>query len=111
MWTYEIPPVDACWELLPSVADIAAKLARADAEELSGKGNCGFPSCEEFLDHWVKAKILAESAGWEGDFSKGPVVLWFPNGWRFDYGFAFKHSNNGDTYVVSPVELPYLKTA
>lgn len=110
MWTYEIAPIDTRWELLPFVADVAAQLARADALELSGKGDSGFPSCDEFLDAWVKAKMLAETAGWQGDCTQGPVVFWLPGDTDFDFGFVFKQNDNGATFVVSPRELPYLES-
>ncbi|MBV7459475.1 MULTISPECIES: hypothetical protein [unclassified Acidovorax] len=109
MWTYEIAPIDFRWELLQSVADVAAQLARADAEALSGEGDSGLPSCEEFLDAWVKAKQSAEASGWDGDIRTGPVVFWLPSADRFEYGFAFKQDNNGNTFVISPQELPHLE--
>lgn len=110
MWTYEIAPIDFRWELLPSVADVAAQLARSDAEELSGNGTSDMPSCEEFLDSWIRAKQAAEAAGWDGDFRTGPVVFWLPSADRFEYGFAFKQDRNGNTYVISPQELPHLES-
>lgn len=110
MWIYEIAPIDTRWELLPSVADIASQLARADANELSGKGDCGFPSCDEFLGAWVEAKKLAEDSGWEGDCTRGPVVFWLPGDNVFDFGFAFKQDDNGTTFIISPKELPYLES-
>ena len=110
MWIYEITPIDSHWDLLPSVADVAAQLARSEAEELSGNGGCGLPSCEDFLNDWVKAKMQAEASGWEGDIRTGPVVFWLPSETIFEYGFVFKQDNNGTTFVISPKELPYLNS-
>ena len=28
---------------------------------------------------------------------------------EFGFGYVFKESNNGNTYVISPVELPHLE--
>lgn len=110
MYVYEIAPIDFCWEMLHSVEDVAAKLARADAAELTGKGGSGLPSCEHFLKTWTNAKFIAGEAGWEGDIRTGPAVFWLPGDTDFDFGFVFKQNNNGSTFVVSPRELPYLKS-
>lgn len=108
MYVYEIAPIDFCWEMLHSVEDVAATLARSDAAELTGKGSCGLPNCDEFFARWEHAKIVAGEAGWAGDIRTGPAVFWIPCDSAFDYGFVFKQDTNGITYVVSPRELPHL---
>jgi hypothetical protein len=35
--------------------------------------------------------------------------MWLPNESEFKHGFVLKQDNNGETYVVSPVELPWLE--
>lgn len=111
MWKYHVAPIDYNWELLPSVADVASQLARSDAGEISGDGSCGLPSCKEFLDAWKTAKEEAETMGWEGDIRTGPVVFFLPSDNQFQFGFAFKQDNNGSTFVISPQELPHLKSS
>lgn len=108
MFVYEIAPIDFRWEFLHTVREIAAKLAAMDADRLSNLGDAGQPTCEYFLDSFERAKELAGSKGWEGDFRNDPVVFWLPAEERFEYGFVFKQDNNGTTYVVSPQELPHL---
>jgi hypothetical protein len=59
-----------------------------------------------------KAKAHADQCGWEGDMVEGPFVFGVPprHGYNtFDVGFAWKQDNNGTTYVVSPVPMPWLE--
>jgi hypothetical protein len=46
---------------------------------------------------------------WEGDCSQGPFWLPLPaDTGNYLFLFAWKQSNNGTTFVASPVELPWL---
>jgi hypothetical protein len=40
-----------------------------------------------------------------------PVVFWVPVEDSFRYGFVFKQDNNGSTFVVSPVPMPWYEDA
>jgi hypothetical protein len=55
---------------------------------------------------------LASTIGWEGDVRGEPYVAGLPgaeSGDDHNIMIAWKQDNNGDTFVVSPFELPYLK--
>lgn len=69
------------------------------------------PSIDDFLRAWESAKEAASAEGWEGDFRHQPVVFWVPMSTTFEYGFAFKQDNNGDTFVLSPVAMPWLENS
>ena len=109
MWhTYGIPPIDTFWNQLKTVEDTAADLAAANARETLALSSGTTPSAEQFLEDWRAAQAEAKAAGWDGDFRRPPVVFWVPFDTDFQYGFVIKHDNNGDTFVISPVELPHL---
>jgi hypothetical protein len=56
--------------------------------------------------------VLARKAGWEGDMREGPFVAGLPSEpGTFEYLIAWKQDNNGQTFVVSPVRLPWLEDA
>jgi hypothetical protein len=54
---------------------------------------------------YAKAKLL-----WEGDMTVGPRFAALPNG-EYDNALmiAWKQANNGTTYIVSEIELPWLR--
>jgi hypothetical protein len=112
MYVHETYPIDFYWEQLKTVAETAGELARLDAESrAAGTDPAGaFPDPAEFQRAWKTAQDLATNAGWEGDFRNDPVVFWIPVEGSFDYGFVIKQDNNGTTYVVSPVRMPWLPT-
>ena len=45
---------------------------------------------------------------WEGDISEGIYVFAIPNESMCNIGFIWKQSNNGTTFIISEVELPWL---
>lgn len=63
---------------------------------------------------WNLAQAAAAKVGWEGDVRGEPYVIGLPEdgaisggGGRFIIGW--KQDNNGTTFVVSPVRLPWLE--
>jgi hypothetical protein len=50
----------------------------------------------------------ARAMGWEGDIREGPYVAGLPYEER-DIIVAWKQDNNGQTFIASPVELPWLE--
>jgi hypothetical protein len=64
---------------------------------------------ESFLE---KGKGLAAKVGWEGDMRDGPYVAGLPkpaSGRDGQVMVAWKQDNNGDTFIVSPLRLPWLE--
>ncbi len=45
---------------------------------------------------------------WEGDLKESIQVFSIPGDGETDIGFIWKQNNNGTTFVVSPIPLPYL---
>lgn len=114
---YAISPIDWHWEHLQTVEDFARKISGKNlALRLGRDGDIVIDdeyygediSLDEFLDDWKSAREAAHSEGWEGDFRQGPVVFWIPDDTNFRYGFAFKQDNNGTTFIISPVRMPWL---
>lgn len=62
---------------------------------------------QEFIRVWESAKDAARENGWDGDYRNPPAVFWLPDDSEFSYGFVIKHDNNGETFIVSPRELPW----
>ncbi|WP_322997914.1 hypothetical protein [Castellaniella sp.] len=105
---YGVGPIDFGWDHLKTVEETARSLGEGEAmDKLQGWGGTTDPGLDEFLQGWNSAQNAARDHGWEGDFRHDPVVFWVPGESNFQFGFAFKQDNNGTTFVVSPVELPY----
>lgn len=64
----------------------------------------------EYAELRRHAMALAKRAGWEGDIRQGPYVAALPNGdCESDLMIAWKQDNNGETFIVSPLLLPWLE--
>ena len=109
--TYAVSPIDNNWDFLPTVKDVAKRIAIAHAAHAveHGMGSSPFViTVDEFLGKWEAAKVAASEKGWEGDFRNEPAVFMIPQDVDFLFGFVFKQENNGTTFVVSPVALHHL---
>jgi len=53
--------------------------------------------------------IAAKNSSWEGDIRTGPFVVGLPGDCDAKILIIFKQDNDGTTFLLSPVELPYLK--
>jgi len=105
---YAAGPIDWEWELSPSVEKLKALVA--EREKSNPMYQYGGLSADGLMDLFEHAKTDATAAGWEGDFALGPIVFTLPDpdSNSFAIGFAWKQSNNGSTFVMSPFELPWL---
>ena len=102
VWTcYNLGPIDHAWNLLPTVEEIAQRLARHEVECFSANS---------FLADFEMAKDLAKPRFWEGDFVSEPRVFFLPceEEFSFLYAFAWSQRNNGSAFAVSPISLPWL---
>lgn len=106
--SYCISPIDFRWEYLPTVEEIASKFAHADAAAVVHGNTYHSPELTRFLADFEAAKKLASEGYWEGDYRNSPVVFFLPTECEFQYAFAWKQDNNGSTFIVSPVALPWL---
>ena len=98
-YSYEILPIDFRWEHLNSPEHVLATIKNDDDWELSAY---------IFEAAYEAAKKLAYSLNWDGDISE-EAVFFVPIEGEFMYGFALKQSNNGATYIISPIPLPHLE--
>jgi len=107
---YHIAPIDIGWDLLPTVEEIAVKLAKEEAEAAVDDRAEEY-SATGFLADFREAQDLAKEAGWEGDYrgSSRPRVLFIPNDTYFTFGFVWKQDNNGSTFVISSAPMPHLR--
>ncbi len=108
LYAYELSPIDhwGGWRRPEDVYRVSSAAEGAvpwPGEHLDARG---------WPDLWARAQRVARKTGygWEGDIREGPFLTVLPPG---EYGeplvvIAFKQDNNGMTYVVSPVPLPWL---
>ncbi|MBV4413324.1 hypothetical protein J0B02_10910 [Enterobacteriaceae bacterium YMB-R22] len=109
MHAYSIYPIDYDWDMLNTVNETVSRLVENSECDSDQDNPKAYGRLTQFLASWESAKELAKKVGWEGDFRHEPYVLWFPYEGCFHCGFVFKQENNGNTYVISPIELPHLK--
>jgi hypothetical protein len=101
LYAYKITPMDFGWEFIPTVEEYADRLL---AVEDDGPG--AVRTFRLFVDRALEA---AEAVGWEGDFREGPKVSVLPAAFEVGIALVWKQDNNGETFVVSPLELQYLE--
>lgn len=101
IYVYRVDPIDDL-HLWMSPGDVFNKTATDD-----------FRSYDEYEEVFNEGKITARFIGWEGDMREGPVVSMLPPigaGENSLFLIAWKQDNNGESFVVSPYELPWLET-
>lgn len=108
---YVIPPIDFGWEHLPTVEDTLKAIKRDEEIRSDGRElyDLAYRS-EKFSKDWEQAVTIAKTMGMSSDFRQEPSVLWMPSELHMEYGFVFKEDNNGTTYVVSHIEMPWLES-
>ena len=104
-FAYSIEPIDFGWEHLIPVPNTLANLVKNTDEN----GDIDSAAIQDFLKAWDSAKTAAKQVGWEGDHRHDPAVFWLPSGGEFQIAFVIKQDNNGNTFVISPHALPWLK--
>lgn len=105
--TYHIFPIDFGWDFLPDLKDVIAQAAAQDAYCVE-HGRYG-DSAYKIMKDFKFARAAMEGQGWEGDFRDGPKVFFLPNDTEFQWGFVWKQDNNGETFIVSPQPMPWLR--
>lgn len=105
MFVYMVPPIDY-WNGWTEEKEFLRSFVQEHEYEL------------DWLAYRVKAYSafrkaaleLAKRMGWEGDICSGPYVAAVPTGdCESDFMIAWKQSSNGDTFIVSPLWLPWLE--
>lgn len=116
---YMIEPIDD-WSGWMDKAALMSSLAFVDFHEhppaltISEKIKHDLRRSKEALgDFEALAMAAARTVGWEGDIRDGPYFSALPPKAFDNYCFvavmmALKQDNNGQTFIVSPYELPWL---
>lgn len=107
---YRVGPIDYGWHHLLTVRETLAAIA-VPCEGSDPREGLDSSATLAFLASWESAKEAAGRAGWDGQFRLEPRVFWLPAELEMAHGFAIKQHHNGDTFVVSPRELPHLGEA
>ncbi|MBD8088889.1 hypothetical protein IFT48_02770 [Pseudomonas fluorescens] len=114
---YTLSPIDFGWEHLSTVEETLRVFLKDEAEAAHEAYESGFAlelgdlpySSADFSQEWASAKAMAEKICGSGELRDNPAVFWVPGEMKFNYAFVFKMENNGTTFVISPVELPWLE--
>jgi hypothetical protein len=107
---YYMNPIDFKWEMLSTPAEVLGKLTDLEYGQELFSGGISHEALA-FIKHYHYALEEAKKRGWEGDIRGGNLrVFWLPDDTEFAYAFVWKQDNNGDTFVASPRELPWLET-
>ena len=115
LYVYTLTPIDFMWGHLTRASMVADRLYREMRPTISAPPDRDnedtINDFVDFIDAWGIAANQAIDAGY-GDprETMDGAVFWLPAEEMFKYAFAFKESNNGTTYVVSPYPLPYLQS-
>ena len=98
-YNYAIPPIDFYWSKLKSPCEVIREMTHDfnKVDELS-----------RFIKDLSSAMEAFKSMGWQSTvMSDG--VFYVPFEDEFHYGFALKESDNGTTYIASPIPFPHLE--
>lgn len=112
---YHISPIDMGFRFLWTVDQFRDQLRLEDIGQHATFGRLyrepiTLNGLDRFELDFERAKHLARDQGWEGDFREGPFVMPVLVELEVSYAFVWKQDNNGSTFVLSPVPLPYLET-
>lgn len=103
LFCYEIGTLDWGWQYLLPISKAVLSLFNDENSD---------NTLQELKEDWPKAQSLAAAHGC-GELRGGdqsPAVFWIPTKeFYMTYAFVFKEDNGGYTYVVSPVEMPWLE--
>lgn len=113
---YMISPIDYGFRYLRSIEEFRDLARLEDLAQYEGLGQYqGFPNTftratlDRFDLNFEAAKRMAADLLWEGDFREGPFVMPVLVELEVGYAFVWKQNNNGSTFVISPVPLPYVE--
>ena len=115
-YAYCTLPIDNGFNNLILLEDYVIRLANS-AKSVPGeitddfKAENQYSSVSSVLSLWEFGKSLAKKVGWEGDIREGPYVFFIPDPGSFEMRqcFVFKQDNNGETFIISPFEMPWLR--
>jgi hypothetical protein len=95
-------PIDSGWMYLKSIPETLSQLI-SNSDAFLSANNIDLAAAVSFIEDWQAAKRLAKDNGWEGDFAVEPKVFPSTHDGEIKYGFIIKQSNNGSTFLISPL--------
>lgn len=105
LFCYEVEPLDFGWEHMQPIEKVVMEIFN-DEEESNGE------ILKDMQGDWIYAQRMAGAQGC-GAWRKGresPSIFWIPTKeGHMAYGFIFKQDHSGVTFIVSPVEMPWLE--
>lgn len=109
LFAYRINPVDFGWEDLLPADEYRRRLALryAECDHVYERQEL-LDRIQQFETFFAAAMDAGQEVGWEGDFRKEPHVGFVPVEVSMSSYIIWKQDNNGDTFVVSHLELPWL---
>lgn len=108
LYAYHISPMDFGWSLMSTTQQFMRTLLDYASPEISPKRVAS--NLADFGRFCEEALEAGDKVGWEGDFrgSETPRVMVLP-GEVYPYlALIWKQDNNGSTFVVSEVPMPWL---
>jgi hypothetical protein len=98
-YNYAIPPIDINWGQLKSPTEVIREMTH-DFNEVD--------ELRRFIKDLSSAMEAFNSMGWQSTVTSDGV-FYVPLENEFHYGFALKESDNGTTYIASPIPFPHLE--
>lgn len=107
-YIYQTPPVDY-FQGLRRITDVAREYVLTPEDEREGDSELF--SLFSLAMYCARAVALAKGSYWEGDI-RGQNLYVFalpdPDATPPHLGLVWKQDNNGNTYICSPVPLPWI---
>lgn len=99
LFCYEIGTLDWGWQFLQPIDQAVLAI-------FHDKNNGDM--LKQFKNDWHHAQLLAGHHEWrQGE--EAPAVFWMPTKeYCMAYAFVFKMDHGGETFVVTPYEMPWL---
>lgn len=109
---YATESITISWNKLQTLEDAAAEIGRTQAQIAANQQTRYAAELGPFLNAFATARGLAHELGWDGTVEGDYRIFWLPNPMNGDFMFAFAWKQiDGNTFIVSPMELPWLETA
>ena len=106
MYGYTLSPIDyfdGCLKLDEFIEDIV----KSEDDEGFDNGIEKYKKADSIISCFIDS--MCEFKYWEGDIVIPVKIFTIPCEVQTEVGFICKQSNNGTTFVISPVELPHLE--
>jgi hypothetical protein len=105
-FAFHVAPIDL-WQVKTTPAEVVKRLAEDTESDSNWHQLSEFLSFLNEVDGFVRGGGFPE---WEGDVREGPYIYFVPAGHNSMAPlFAWKQNNNGETFIVSRVDLPMME--